>query len=330
MVHFVSVPPPPNRVRRILVVDDDPARLELISRTLRHDGHEVDCLSDAAGLFDHIAARPPDLVLLDVMLPGASGIELVADMRMIEELKLVPIILFTAAVDDEESVVRGLMCGADDYITAPWRVHELRARVHVQLRNRRERELLAWSQAQGARLRHDALRDPLTGLANRRAVDRAVDEMLREGVPFVMLLLDVDHFKSINDTYGHAAGDEVLRYMGSLLGSGARQGDVAGRYGGEEFVVVARGATESSAASIANRYLEAVRNMALPPQAGVRRVTTSIGVVWYDPLRGVPTARAQVFAAADEALYLAKRGGRDRVVLLPVRHSIPIANGNAA
>jgi diguanylate cyclase (GGDEF)-like protein len=330
MVQLVSLPPPPDRVRRILVVDDDADRRELVAKTLRRDGHEVDCLGDAGDLFDHVAARPPDLVLLDVMLPGASGIELVADLRMQDELKLVPIVLFTAAIDDEDSVVRGLMCGADDYITCPWRLHELRARVHVQLRNRRERELLAWSQAQGARLRHDALRDPLTGLANRRAVDRAIDDMLRDGVPFVMLLLDLDHFKAINDTHGHPAGDEVLRAMGSLLTSRARQGDIAGRYGGEEFVIVARGATGAVAASIADRYLEAVRSLKLSPEAGVSSVTTSIGVAWYDPQRGVPTSRAQVLAAADEALYLAKRGGRDRVVLQSLRPSIPTANGNAA
>lgn len=324
----LSLPPPPDRPRRVLVVDDDEARRYLFARVLEAEGHEVDLLPDGEGLFELVKERPPDLVLLDVLLPGASGLAICADLRLMDEMMLTPIILVTCGVGDEESVVRGLMCGADDYIVTPSRIAELRARVHVQLRNRRERELLAWVRSRGASLLAAALRDPLTGLANRRAADEALDASLQSGEPVVVVLLDLDFFKSVNDTHGHGAGDVVLREVAARLGSRARSGDIAARYGGEEFLVIARGARPEAAVAIGERYWSAVRETVLSPAAGVTKVTASVGVAFCDAPPGARQTRESLLAAADAALYEAKRGGRDRVVLSQ-QGRFPAA-GNAA
>jgi len=311
----LSLPPPPDRARRVLVVDDDEARRKLFARVLHAEGYEVDLLPDGETIFDHVRTRPPDLVILDVLLPGSSGLELCADLRMMEEMKLTPIILVTCGVGDEDSVVRGLMCGADDYIVTPSRLAELRARVHVQLRNRRERELLAWVRSRSASLRDEAMRDALTGLANRRAADAALEDTLLTGEPVVVVLLDLDHFKLVNDTHGHGAGDRVLEAVAARLAARARRGDLAARYGGEEFLIVARGARPEVAAAIGERYRVAIRDLVLPSDAGIDRVTASVGVASCDALSSTRLTRAVLLEAADAALYEAKRSGRDRVVV---------------
>ncbi len=311
----LSIPPPPDRARRVLVVDDDEARRHLFARVLEAEGHEVDLLPDGEHIFTHIHARPPDLVILDVLMPGSSGLEICADLRMMDEMKLTPIILVTCGLGDEESVVRGLMCGADDYIVTPSRLAELRARVHVQLRNRRERELLAWVRKRGASLRDAALRDPLTGLANRRAADEALDDALESGEPVVVVMLDLDHFKVVNDTHGHGAGDRVLQTVAARLGARARRGDLAARYGGEEFLVVARGARPEVAGAIGERYRQAIHEIQMPPDAGVTVVTASVGVASCDAVGGARLSRGRLLEAADAALYEAKRAGRNRVVV---------------
>jgi two-component system cell cycle response regulator len=328
----LSLPPPPDRARRVLVVDDDEARRNLFARVLEAEGHEVDLLPDGEHIFTHIHTRPPDLVILDVLMPGSSGLEICADLRMMDEMKLTPIILVTCGLGDEDSVVRGLMCGADDYIVTPSRLAELRARVHVQLRNRREREMLAWVRKRGAAMRDAALHDPLTGLANRRAADEAIDEALLSGEPLVVVMLDLDHFKSVNDTYGHGAGDRVLQTVATRLGGRARRGDLAARYGGEEFLVIARGAQPSVAAAIGERYRQAIQELKMPPDAGVEGVTASVGVAACDEILGRRLSRGVLLEAADAALYEAKRTGRNRVIVArpsvyPPRHAQPGAEG---
>ena len=309
-----SLPPPPERARRILVVDDDEDRRVMLSRLLSKEGYEVDTLEDGWALVEQVNTRPPDLLLLDVALPGLSGFELCADLKMMEEMKLTPIILMTSQAVDEESVVRGLMCGADDYVTTPTRLAELRARIRVQLRNRRERELLEWARAQRASLKSAALVDPLTGLANRRQIDQVIDEILAGEEPIVIIMGDLDHFKSVNDTYGHATGDRVLKEVSRALTSRARTGDVVGRYGGEEFIVIVRGAKAEVAEMIAERYLQAVRGIVFQSKSGPEKVTMSLGVATCDRVTQ-RFARDQLLRAADTALYEAKRTGRNRLVL---------------
>jgi two-component system, cell cycle response regulator len=306
--------PPADRPRRILIVDDDGGRRELFAKVLSHEGYEIDTLPDGSGLVSQVRERPPDLVLLDVMLPDVSGFELCGDLRMMEDTRLTPIIMITSAHQDEESVVRGLLSGADDYMVMPSRLDELRARVRVQLRNRRDRELLQWARAQRASLKTAAMSDALTGLANRRAADETLDRVVESGERSLVVLIDIDHFKHINDTRGHAAGDRVLADVARAIKSCTRAGDLAARYGGEEFLVIVPGAALDVADSIGERYRRAVRRIELSyPSSEPHMLTVSVGIAGCPG--GAPANRAALLRAADEALYEAKQSGRDRVVV---------------
>ena len=317
--------PPADRPRRILIVDDDACRRELFAKVLGHEGYEVDLLPDGSELVAQVRARPPDLVLLDIMLPEVNGFELCGDLRMMDDTRLTPIILITSTYQDEESAVRGLLSGADDYVVTPSRLDELRARVRVQLRNRRDREMLQWAKAQRASLKTAAMSDSLTGLANRRAADEVLEPALDVGEALLAILIDIDHFKQINDTYGHVMGDQGLTQVARAIKSCTRSGDLAARYGGEEFLVIVRGASLDVAARIGDRYRNAVRQIELPARPGTGReasadparrlVTVSVGVA--GTTGGGVAGRKALLAAADEALYEAKLSGRDRVVVYP-------------
>jgi diguanylate cyclase (GGDEF)-like protein len=296
-------------------VDDDTARRELFAKVLGHEGYEVDQLPDGTELVARVRERPPDLVLLDVMLPDVSGFELCGDLRMLDDTHLTPIILISSAFQDEESAVRGLLSGADDYVVTPSRLDELRARIRVQLRNRRDREMLAWVKAQRATLHTAAMSDALTGLANRRAADDFLDPALRNGERLLALLIDVDHFKRINDTFGHVTGDVVLAQVARAIRSCTRAGDLAARYGGEEFLVLVRGAGLDVAERIGDRYRRAIHGIEVPGKddKAAASVTVSVGIA------GTPghtrASRTVLLAAADQALYEAKLAGRDRVIV---------------
>ena len=315
--------PPADRRRRILIVDDDEGRRELFAKVLGHEGYEIDVLPDGSALVAQVRARPPDLVLLDVMLPEVNGFELCGDLRMMDDTRLTPIILITSAYQDEESAVRGLLSGADDYVVTPSRLGELRARVRVQLRNRRDREMLQWAKAQRATLKTADMSDALTGLANRRAADEMLEPALEGGEALLAVLIDIDHFKQINDTFGHVMGDQILTLVGRAIRSCTRSGDLAARYGGEEFLVIVRGASLDVAERIGERYRNAVRRIELPAlpenvrevRAGAARrsVTVSVGVA--GTAGGGVAGQKVLLAAADAALYEAKLSGRDRVVV---------------
>jgi len=302
------------RMRRILVIDDDDARRGMLVRLFTFEGYEVDSLPGASEVLTHIAQRPPDLILLDVLMPGIGGLEVCGEIRMMDHLRLTPIILISAAIGDEESVVRGLLAGADDYFVTPNRLSELRARVRVQLRNRRDRELLEAARAQRDDYRNAALTDALTGLPNRRAADLALASAILSGEPLVLLLLDVDHFKRVNDTHGHAQGDVVLRELGRTLRNTARSKDEVARFGGEEFIVIARGAPSSAAQLVGERYRQAVAGLRFPDGCPIPSVTISVGAAAYDGTRGCVSG-AEIVGRADAALYEAKRSGRNRVVV---------------
>ncbi len=304
--------PPPAPTRRILVVDDDDGRRGLLSEVLAHEGYRVETLPDGEGVLDAVRQAPPDLILLDVMLPGVSGFELCGDLRMHDESRLIPIILMTAVCPDEDSAVRGLLSGADDYITKPTRLAEIRARVRVQMRNRRDRELLEWARAERATLRKEAVLDPLTGVLNRRGGDEAVTAALNAGQSTMVLLIDVDHFKKINDEHGHAVGDTVLSSVASALERSSRKLDSVARFGGDEFLVVVQGATPEHAESIGLRYLQAVRAMILDEAPKDVSVSVSIGAAVWDGHGAVPSP-SELLASADNALYRSKRMGRDTV-----------------
>ena len=310
---MISLPPLVDRVARILISSPEGGLLSSVRSTLLDEGHEVVLHRDARSLVAAVLEERVDLVLLDVDGPFEQALEAVGDLRMVDEGRLVPLMLASCSGRDEFDVVRGLLAGADDFLTGT-RVRELAARVLVQLRNRRDRELLRYAERERGELHNAAWTDPLTGLGNRRAADHFLKEALVGSESVLVMITDLDHFKHVNDTWGHAAGDRVLQTVGAALRRMARDGDQVARFGGEEFLVVIRDAPTERHRAIAERLLGSVRSLSLPPGVGPTSITASVGAVSWSASDGVLPV-TELFRRADESLYEAKRTGRDRLVM---------------
>ena len=291
---------------RILVIDDERFNLNTLHGLLRDDYRIMVATSAELGLKAAIAGRP-DLILLDITMPGMDGYEAC---RLLKEDPLtqgIPVIFITA-LNDAADETRGLELGAVDYITKPFNLSVVRARVRTQVRLKQQSDLLETY----------AFMDGLTGLANRRAFDdkSALEwrHCLRSGQPLSTILLDVDHFKAYNDSYGHAAGDECLRSVARALGSQVgRANDFLARYGGEEFVLILPGADHASALEVGECLRTAVQKMGLSHRASrvADHVTISVGVSTAVPWPDLHLS--SLLEAADQALYAAKSGGRNGV-----------------
>jgi diguanylate cyclase (GGDEF)-like protein len=250
----------------------------------------------------------PDLVLLDVVMPQVDGYKVAQLFK--REARFVPIILLTG-LDDLESKRRGLAAGADEFLTKPVNPLELQIRVSSMLRIKKLTDELAIA---NARLSALATTDPLTQLANRRAVlERLSHEFARAARyrnALACLMVDIDHFKRVNDTHGHPMGDKVIATVSAALSGAIRGTDLVGRYGGEEFVVVALETGLEGGIRLGERLRGAVaRSFAGVPD--LPKVTISVGVATTELAVVTPEA---LLKRADEALYRAKREGRDRVV----------------
>lgn len=307
-----SLPPPPVCARRVLVIDEDGPDRDTLVDLLRAEAYAVCAMSVLDPVLDFVRRASPDLLLVSATRPSGLGIDLCRELRRLDPGHLTPILLFATEACDEETVVAGLQCGADDYLIAPGRMLELKARIRVQLRNLRDREVLRWAREQRSSFRDEALTDALTRLPNRRAIDRALSDALRGSEPTTLMVLDIDHFKAINDTWGHAVGDEVLRAIAATLGLCTRREDLVGRFGGEEFVVILRGPLGDHPDVLGDRYRETVGAIVFPSHLGPKRTTVSVGIAQWDGDCPRPTPE-QLLERADEALYEAKRAGRDRV-----------------
>jgi two-component system, chemotaxis family, response regulator WspR len=298
----------PGGKARVLLVDDDRSMLDALARMVHDCGHEplpASTWSDALMLYRR--ARP-DLVLLDVMMPTIDGYKL-ARMLKAEAGRFVPIILITG-LDDLESKRRGMSAGADDFLTKPVAQLELDIRLNAMLRIKQLTDEIA---AANARLAELATTDPLTRLANRRALyehlDREFQRSQRYGNAFAVLLLDIDLFKRVNDTWGHAVGDRVLVAVSQILRETVRQTDVVGRYGGEEFLVLAPETPHASARVLAERVRARVE-LGAPEADDLPAVTVSVGVASSDVLKVAHFE--ELIQLADDALYAAKHAGRNR------------------
>ncbi|NRD52416.1 response regulator [Corallococcus exiguus] len=286
---------------KVMVVDDDPEAVRALSQALVSDAVEVVGLENAYGLLDALAQHRPDLLLLDVQMPGPSGFDLCRILRLTPEWQDLPILLITAQVGLEFRLA-AFQAGADDYLAKPVLKEELRARVHARL----ERARLS---------RERTERDALTGLMLRRpfveAVATRLSEARRSDRPLALCFLDVDHFKKVNDQYGHLAGDRVLMRLGRLLGARFRREDLRARWGGEEFVVALLGETPESAKEILSRTAEELSAMTFEGDAGETfHVTFSAGLA-VAPRDG--TTLDELLRAADARLYRAKENGRNRI-----------------
>jgi two-component system chemotaxis response regulator CheY len=297
----------------VLVADDSRAIRAWLRRQLSENGYTV--IEAEHGMDAVLAARTtrPDVVLLDVDMPKMNGYQALAAMRADERLKDVPVLFLTgrAAISD---VVEGLRLGALDYLRKPCEPEELLARVQGALRMKARQDEL---HRRNAELSTAAATDPLTGLCNRRALEQRLPQVLEDarrlGQPAAVLVIDIDHFKQVNDREGHLAGDEALRAVAGRLRSGVRDDQTLGRWGGEEFLVLAPCTSQPGGLDLAERLRVAVgwEPVALSEQRAIP-ITVSIGVA------SGATDHLQLLRQADAALYVAKTNGRNRVVGSPL------------
>ena len=309
-------PSQPNWRANVLIVDDDPTCAASLAGQVEHLGHAVTIASswtEAVRTFDRESF---DLVLMDAVMPGVDGFKLTHMLRG-RSTSYVPI-LFVTGLGDTRSRERGIHAGADDFLAKPVDDFELRVRLTAMLRIRR---LTMDLEAKGKALEEMAHIDELTGIGNRRRFENRLSVELsrarRYEHPLSLLVCDIDHFKLVNDRFGHAVGDEVLQFFGDLLGRQLRGPDVAFRYGGEEFVVLTPETKSAGAKLLADRLREVFEQDSSTTTAGRR--TISIGVSGTD-LLGPEVAASQLFETADKALYRAKQSGRNRVCVHEDRH----------
>ncbi len=305
---------------KILIADDEPMSRRMLQALLLKWGYEVMVTADGAAAWE--ALRLPDaprMALLDWMMPGQNGIDVCRSVRRTRPEPYTYILLLTAK-DAKESVVEGLEAGADDYLTKPFHPQELKARIRVGLRLLDLEDNLV--QAREA-MRYKATHDTLTGVWNRGTIlemlEREVWRSRREGASLGLLIADLDHFKSVNDTYGHLAGDAVLRDVTRRMQADVRPYDAVGRYGGEEFLVLLPGCNGAETLEKAERMRETIIREPVPTEAGILKVTMSVGAV---TTQDWPSDSAnQLMHMADVALYRAKAEGRNRTVMAgPAEH----------
>jgi two-component system cell cycle response regulator len=303
-------------MRKILIADDDKLSRRLLQNTLEKSGYEVVAVGDgvAAGL---LLSEPdaPRLALLDWMMPGLNGVDVVRAVRLRTEMPYVHMILLTSR-QSKEDIIAGLESGADDYLTKPFDPEELRARLRTGERILRLEDNLVKAREE---MRFKATHDTLTCLWNRgmimdilqREVTRARRDGGKSGV--TIILGDIDHFKEVNDTFGHATGDEVLREVASRLGDSVRSYDAVSRYGGEEFLIVLSGCHTQMGARRAENIRQAIGERPVVTATGPVTVSMSLGVASTEDWQDLHAE--QLIKEADVALYRAKEWGRNRAVL---------------
>lgn len=289
---------------KIILVEDDANVSLMLSRQLQKGGYAV---ATAATLAEgrELVREPWDLAILDRHLPDGDGVDLCAELRAAAPHAY--IVMLTSASSDQEKL-EGFAGGADDYITKPAQIGELMARIRAGLRIV---ELQTALLSTNRRLEELSQTDPLTSLRNRRAFDErladAFDQAERYNRPLSLALVDLDHFKSINDTHGHDAGDSVLRGVARIIAAGTRQSDFVARVGGEEFAII----LPETALFEALQFGEKLRAAVAATDVGEHRVTVSVGIANV-PHSEIP-GTSELFRAADQALYRAKQRGRNRV-----------------
>lgn len=297
----------------ILVVDDNPDNLEIISTRLRYRGYDVVTAERGDQAIEQVHEHRPDLMLLDIMMPDLDGYEVARLIRADADIPYLPIIVVTAR-DSTEDKVTGLDAGADDYLTKPINFPELEARVRSMLRIKRLQDQL---EEKNRELEHLSISDGLTGLYNHRHLHELLQDeferSLRTEEPVSVVMFDLDRFKQINDTYGHQAGDKVLQELADILRDTAREIDQLGRYGGEEFLAILPDSDPDAGVTFAERVRETVEGQKFDIQTdSPLDMTISAGVAAYP--HDDPDGPRRLVYYADQALYSAKNSGRNRVV----------------
>lgn len=294
---------------KILIAEDDPVSQRMLQSFLTKWGYEIIAVSSGTEALRVLEGPDaPPLAVLDWMMPGMEGPEICREIRKDPERPYTYVLLLTARTQKED-LLKGLEAGADDYLTKPFDVQELRARLHV---GRRILDLQHHLLAATDELRFRASHDMLTGIPNRgtilEAVNRERARQIRDGGSFGVILADLDHFKAVNDTYGHLAGDIVLKEAACRMRACVRSYDSVGRYGGEEFLIVVPTGDGNSTAAVAERVREAISEKPVMTESGPISVTASLGIAV-----SIDRDAKEVLRSADEALYCAKARGRNRV-----------------
>jgi len=299
---------------RILIAEDDFTSRTILGAIVSKWGHEPIAVEDGDAAWQILQqSGAPSLAVLDWEMPGMDGLEVCRNIRRLQTANP-PYIIILTAKDDKADIVKGLDAGANDYIAKPYDNEELLARIRVGQRMvELQTELLAAKDA----LAHEARHDSLTKALNRGAIlaclEKELERARRNTVSLSIGLFDIDFFKKVNDTYGHQAGDEVLCGFVSTIQQGVRGYDLLGRYGGEEFLVVAPDSTGSAEEGLYERLRAQVADFRADTRSGALAITVSVGVARFEPTATVET----MLAAADAALYRAKDQGRNQVVYAP-------------
>jgi two-component system cell cycle response regulator len=309
---------------KILIADDSIVSRHLLEATLRKWGYEVVVACDGLEALELMQREDaPNLAILDWMMPGLTGLQVCDRIRKRAREPYTYILLLTSK-SQKEDLIEGMDAGADDYITKPFDQHELQVRLRAGTRLvDLQAELLAAREA----LREQATKDSLTHLWNRSSIFellcRELARAQREGTPVGVVMVDLDHFKSVNDSYGHFTGDAVLCESARRLQSTIRQYDAIGRYGGEEFLVMLPGCDEQTSFNLAERMRKHLAQGQMSLNEGAIGVTASFGATVALP--GQVWTPESLIRKADEALYLAKRLGRNRVEVLPTDSAATIS-----
>jgi two-component system cell cycle response regulator len=285
----------------VLIADDQEDKRIMLSKALELEGCNIILARDGREALEIVEAEQPDLVITDVRMPRMDGFELARAIRSNPRTRFVPVIIQTSANNEAEDVLRGSEAGALGYFTDPSDLGLLLARA---------RTLIDFRQYLDS-CEEAAFTDHLTGLANRRRFERQlareVNRTIRYGHAFCLLLLDIDHFKRINDTFGHDMGDEVLRHLGRALQEATRGIDLAARVGGEEFAVILPETKLEPGWEVADRLRETIEHLRVPT---VGIVTASFGVAEFP---ACASSSSILLNVADVAMYEAKSAGRNRV-----------------
>ena len=311
----------------IIIIDDKPENIKLLRKILQNSDYFVRAMTDPALALESISAQLPDLILLDISMPEMSGFEVCRILKETPKTAAIPIIFISAKIELKDKI-EAFSLGGVDYITKPFHEIEVLARSGAHLDLARSRNIL---QAKNLELTREislrraaekeqrrliqelgrvAVTDRLTGLYNRVKLDETMtgeyDRAQRNGNPFAMILLDIDHFKKINDNHGHPAGDAVLIKLAQILTHTIRKTDIVGRWGGEEFLIISPETDGPGAANLAGKLRLSIESNVFPT---VGRVTASFGVASYQQRDTI----TRMIERTDQALYAAKEKGRNRV-----------------
>jgi diguanylate cyclase (GGDEF)-like protein len=295
---------------KILISDDDPVTRRLLETTLAEWGHQIVVTHDGNQALQALQEEdPPTLAILDWIMPEMDGIEVCRRVRQWGDVPYIYIIMLTVK-DSQQDMIEGLEAGADDYITKPVDIQELRVRLRAGQRVLDLQDAFLTTQKI---LQNRATQDALTELWNRfkilQILENELNRSSREGVPVAILMADLDNFKQVNDTFGHVAGDAVLREVAQRMHSCLRSYDSIGRYGGEEFLIVLPGCDAWRCLKVAERLRSCVCEQSISTDKASVSLTVSLGGATSDAFLGVDAAT--LIRMADAALYRAKAKGKN-------------------